>query len=228
LLVLALAAVATARPGDPALFPAAGEAVAVDLVGFGHHSGLALPRPAVAAIAERRRLPALARVAERFAAYPWIEIGWGEEEFYRNVPPGDPSTLPMALRALFRPGNGSVIHVMGVPEDPRRFFPEARLTRLPLAPAGLERLLARLETAFAGDGSSAPVELGPGLAGTSAFYGGVETFSILRVYNHWTADLLDAAGVPTAPVAATLPHGLFWDLRLRSGLAPLPPPAGAA
>jgi hypothetical protein len=36
------------------------------------------------------------------------------------------------------------------------------------------------------------------------------------------ADLLDAAGVPTSPVLATLPFGLLLDLEWRSGLAPLP------
>jgi hypothetical protein len=42
----------------------------------------------------------------------------------------------------------------------------------------------------------------------------------LRLCNHWLADLLDAAGVPTAPVVATLPPGLLADLRWRSAAAP--------
>ncbi len=48
---------------------------------------------------------------------------------------------------------------------------------------------------------------------------------MLRVCNHWIADLLDAAGVPTAPVLATLPQGLLWDLSTRAGAVPLPPTA---
>jgi hypothetical protein len=39
------------------------------------------------------------------------------------------------------------------------------------------------------------------------------------VCNHWIAGLLDAAGVPTSPVLATLPYGLILDLRWRSRLA---------
>jgi len=42
------------------------------------------------------------------------------------------------------------------------------------------------------------------------------------VCNHWVADLLDAAGVPTAPILATLPSGLLLDLKWRSNLVPLP------
>ena len=134
----------------------------------------------------------------------------------------------MALRALFRPGNASVLHVVGVSGEPRATFEAAEIVRLPLSPAGLERLLARLEAAFVRNPAEAPVELGPGLYGPSLFYRARDAFSILNVCNHWTADLLDAAGVPTAPVVATLPHGLIWDLRLRSGLKPLPPIAAGA
>jgi Protein of unknown function (DUF2459) len=47
-------------------------------------------------------------------------------------------------------------------------------------------------------------------------------FSIVNVCNHWLARLLDSAGVPTTPVLATLPYGLFLDLRWRAGLTPMP------
>jgi hypothetical protein len=35
--------------------------------------------------------------------------------------------------------------------------------------------------------------------------------------------LLDQAGVPTAPVLATWPDGLLWDLTMRAGAVRLPP-----
>jgi hypothetical protein len=50
----------------------------------------------------------------------------------------------------------------------------------------------------------------------------VETFNIFNDCNHWVARLLSAAGLPTAPVLATLPQGLLLDLKLRAGLVPLP------
>jgi hypothetical protein len=64
--------------------------------------------------------------------------------------------------------------------------------------------------------------LGPGLYGPSLFYRAVGHFNLLNVCNHWTARLLDVAGVPTAPVLATLPYGLQADLRFRSGLTIIP------
>jgi hypothetical protein len=67
-------------------------------------------------------------------------------------------------------------------------------------------------------------ELGPGLYGPSLFYRGVETFHVFNLCNHWVARLLSATGLPTAPVPATLPQGLFLDLKWRAGLVPLPKP----
>ena len=55
------------------------------------------------------------------------------------------------------------------------------------------------------------------------FYRAVGTFNLFRVCNHWIADLLDAAGVPTAPVLATWPQGLLWDLTTRAGAVRLQP-----
>ena len=67
-----------------------------------------------------------------------------------------------------------------------------------------------------------PEPLGPGLYGPSLFYRGVEAFHVFNVCNHWVARLLSAAGLPTAPVLATLPPGLLLDLKWRAGLDPLP------
>jgi hypothetical protein len=77
-----------------------------------------------------------------------------------------------------------------------------------------------LEASFR-KGEARPEPLGPGLYGPSLFYRGVETFHIFNVCNHWVARLLSAAGVPTAPVLATLPSGLFLDLQWRAGLVAL-------
>ena len=73
-------------------------------------------------------------------------------------------------------------------------------------------MLDALEASFdKGEGGAAPEPLGPGLYGPSLFYRGIEAFHIFNVCNHWVARLLSAAGVPTAPVLATLPSGLFLD-----------------
>jgi uncharacterized protein (TIGR02117 family) len=218
--------VVTARWGDSSLWPPAPGAPITEIfiVNHGYHAGIAVPRAAFAEQASRHGLSALGYVATRFADFDWLEIGWGDEGFYRYVPAADSLTVAMALRALFRPGNPSVLHVVGVKNDPRAMFANSELVPIGLSNAGFARVAALLDSTFArSNGSVMPQELGPGLYGTSLFFRGNGAFHLFNVCNHWTARVLDAAGIPTAPVLATLPFGLLLDLRWRSGLVALPP-----
>jgi uncharacterized protein (TIGR02117 family) len=216
---LVLATLLTVRPGDPDLFPASdGSGVTVHIVSHGYHSGLVVPRQVLAAAAERGRHGTLMDVARRFGAYDAVEIGWGDEQFYRHVPTAASLTWKLALQALFRPGNASVLHVVGLADSPRATFPFSDIVTLELSAEGFARVVALLDATFARDERGFPVSLGPGLYGPSLFYRADGEFNLLNVCNHWTARLLDAAGVPTAPVLATLPYGMLLDLRFRSGV----------
>jgi uncharacterized protein (TIGR02117 family) len=223
--IFAAAVLLTARRGDAALYPPAAGApsVRILLVHNGYHTGVVLPRAAVAQLAGQRGYAALIAVTTRFADYRWLEIGWGDEDFYRHVPtPGD-LTLGLALRALFRPNNPTVLHVVGV-TDPRAQFAGAPMAELDLSTQGFVRLVAKADATFARGADGLPQDLGPGLYGPSLFYRAVGHFHIARVCTHWVADMLDAAGVPTDMVLATLPQGLFLDLAMRADLK-VPPPS---
>ena len=223
--LFAAVVVGTARWGDRSLWPPAPGApvIEVAIVSHGYHSGIVLPSAALAEQASRRGLSALGYVVTRFADYDRLEIGWGDEGFYREVPTIGSLGVMLALRALFRPGNPSVLHVVGVKNDPSAVFPNSDVVRVGLGEPSLERVADRLEASFARDQDGLqPRELGAGLYGPSLFFRANGTFNIFRVCNHWIADLLDAAGVPTAPVLATLPFGLLLDLQWRSGLVRLP------
>jgi uncharacterized protein (TIGR02117 family) len=225
ILVLTLATVLTARSGDPALWPPGpGEPrIEIFVVSHGYHSGLVLPRETMAEAASQRDQVTLGAVAQRFSGYRFVEVGWGDESFYRHVPNIASLTFGLAVRALFRPGNPSVVHVVGLPGHPREVFPRADLVRVELSERGFERMLDALEASFGrGEGGRAAEPLGPGLYGPSLFYRGVETFHVFNVCNHWVGRLLLAAGLPSAPVLATLPPGLLLHLKWRSGLLPLP------
>jgi uncharacterized protein (TIGR02117 family) len=225
--LLAAMTVLTARPADPALWPPAAGAPAINIhvVSHGYHSGIIVERAAMAEAAERGGHAALAAVAQRFADYRWLEIGWGDEGFYRSVPDVASLTVRLAVRALFMPGNVSVVHVVGLDRPPRDVFPKSDIIRIPLSDKGFARMLDGLDASFGRGPGRAPLEpLGPGLYGPSLFYRGVDAFHVFNVCNHWVARLLSAAGVPTAPVLATLPPGLFLDLKWRAGLNPLPKP----
>lgn len=214
----------TLRHGDRALWPPVGRQpnVVVYVVSHGYHSGLVIPRAPAGEAAGKQGLAALGAVARRFGAYTWIEVGWGDEGFYTQVPTAASLTVPLALRALFRSGNPSVLHVVGVQGEARSVFPAADMMRLDLSERGFALLLAKIDATFAPGEGGAPAELGPGLYGPSRFYRAQGAFHLFNLCNHWVADVLHAAGVPTAPALATLPDGLLLDLKWRSGLRLLP------
>jgi uncharacterized protein (TIGR02117 family) len=220
------AVIGTAGWGDRDLWPppAGAPATEVFVVSHGYHAGILVPRKSLTEQGSRRGLSALGYVATRFAGYDQLEIGWGDEGFYREVPTPESLTVALALRALLRPGNPSVLQVVGINNGPRVMFPNSDLVRIDLGEAGFERLADKLDATFArGQDGSLPEELGPGLYGASLFFRATGAFHLFNVCNHWVAGLLAAAGVPTAPVLATLPFGLLLDLEWRSNLVRLPP-----
>ena len=227
--VLIGAAYITARPADPMLWPPRPDAgrVEVVLVSNGYHTGLALPLEALAEFASGRGYPALVAVTQRFAAFEWIEFGWGDREFYQAVPTIRDLPILLSLRALFR-SDASVVHVVGLAGDPARIFTGAELVRIPLSRNGFDQMLQQLDATFVPPENGALSDLGRGLYGPSLFYPANGRFGIFKVCNHWIAELLGAAGLPKAPVLATLPSGLIWHLRWRAGLKPVSSSTGAA
>ena len=207
--------------GDRSLYPARrpDDAVRVVLVSNGFHSGLILPRAALAEAAGRSGRSALINVATRFRQFDWVEVGWGDNDFYRATPTLDSFDWKLGLRAVLGLGGGSVLHVFGVVGDLRETYGSIDLVALSLSPEGFDRLLERLEGSFVRDENGLPVDLGPGLSAASLCYQAHGTFFFGQLCNHWTAGLLAAAGVPISPLIATWPRGLVFDLINRSGLS---------
>ncbi|WP_210483322.1 DUF2459 domain-containing protein [Microvirga antarctica] len=220
ILGVAAALLLSARPGNPTLYPPSRDATDILLVSNGYHSGLVLPVSRLAENAAREGMPAVAQLAQRFRHYDWIEIGWGDADFYR-APTVASLDWGLALTALLGRGSGSVLHVVGIEGAPETFFPGANLVRIAISPLGFDELARHLSMSFALNSDGVAEALGPGLYGPSLFYRARGHFSLLRVCNHWTADLLDAAGVPTVPLLSVLPSGLMVDLKWRSGLVPV-------
>src|SRR5258705_11998447 len=162
--------VLTARPGDRTLWPVPSGAPAMEVfvVNHGYHTGIVVPRAALASLAGARDLGPLRSIAARFDAYDWLEIGWGDEEFYTQVSAIGSLPVGMVLRALLLPNNRSVLHVVGFKNHPRRAFARLDMVQINLSEAGFAHLAGRLDATFTREeGSDFPVELGPGLYGPS-------------------------------------------------------------
>lgn len=182
-------------PGDPALWtPARGGAgVELSLLDNGFHTDLAVPRAAL----EARGGP-LAEAVRSLAPGDWILIGWGDARFYVDQSPMA-DRLPDGARAFFRPGNASVIMLDPAQADPRTLYAEDGRQTFRVTQAGFDALAAHVEASL-DLGSGAPRVAAARAGDDARFFASHEHFWIGRLCNHWTAGVLNAAGLPVRPV----------------------------
>jgi uncharacterized protein (TIGR02117 family) len=204
------------QPADPALYPPQSDAITIRVVDHGYHAGLILPRQALAELAEAESLLRLSAALTVFSAFDHVEIGWGEENFYRSVPTASLAAIPHVLRAMLNPANNSVLHMVGFNGESRRAFPSSDLITLNLSPAGLRRMAHAMDIQFRVPPSGDIAPLGPGLYGPSAFFAARDRYHLFNTCNHWIGQMLALAGVPYAPVESFISAGLMADLRRRA------------
>jgi uncharacterized protein (TIGR02117 family) len=179
-----------------AVFPEAPAAASIFLVPQGGHTGIAVRRADIAA--------ALLPEKRDFPSADYLEIGWGDRDFYMA-----PSAGPwLSFKAAFVPTQ-SVVHVAGVRGALREAFPGAEIMEIPLSRAALHGLLRYVHDAFERQGDAA-TPLGRG------FYPGRDTFHLLRTCNVWAAGALRAAGLPVRDALTV--EGILMQVRpLRRG-----------
>ena len=160
-----------------------GESATVYVDSLGWHTGLVLAREDAA--------PALGELIPEFRRFPWVEIGWGDRDFYM----ASGYSYLAGIRALFF-SQGSAIHAAGFFESPESFFDRYQLVRLKIDRKQLGALLGYIKQHLELDHCCATVRLGTSLYGEGSFYLGRGHFSIARTCNSWTAGALVAAGCP--------------------------------
>lgn len=181
-------------PGDPALFPAPSNAggVEVHVLDNGFHTDLAIPR----ALLEARPGP-LAEAVRGLPPGDWVLIGWGDARFYVDQSPIT-DRLPDGLRAFFRPGNTSVIMLDPTRSDPKGIAADQRRS-LRLSDAGFAAMTDHIQASL--DLTDGRARIAAARAGDDArFFASHEHFWIGRLCNHWSAGVLNAAGLPVRPL----------------------------
>jgi hypothetical protein len=208
---LATLAVVTRRDGDSALYPPVegGRVVEVFVVRNWLHANLAVPVSAL-----RTEGPAARAVAALPRQGEYVLLGWGDARHYRER--GKTFLRMLDLwRSFLVPDNASVIHIQPLSARPTPETTGKPVLRLALSPDGFRRLNARLDRSFALERGQLAVA-GRGRDPDAMFFRSTERTDLRKVCNHWIADLLDAAGVPTTPVADTVTAGLARDLERRA------------
>jgi hypothetical protein len=211
---LIVATLATAKGADPRLYPPAPNGkITLFLVDNGFHTDLVFPRAVLIAHGGP-----LAQATALTTTDPWVMVGWGDEKFYEARDGLSFARALDGLRALFAPGNRSVVHLEGDPWYPPQAW-RTGLHPIVVSSAGLAAMLARIDRSFAPGPGGQPLRSPVHRDHDEMFFASGESFSLFHICNHWTAQALNAAGLPVTPVIDTMPAGLVLDLKLRAHLS---------
>jgi hypothetical protein len=197
------------RDQDSGLYPPLeGDSVTVWVADNGFHSDLVLPTERL-----RARGGPMAEALKAMPPTPFVAIGWGDAKFFTDSSPAQGRILD-GLRALFAPGNPSVVRIDPLNRPPAEAYRETVL-ELQLSRAGFERLVRHLDRSFTL--TLEPVAPLPKAPFDSRYFRSREQFSVLHDCNDWTAQMISAAGAPTRPAVDALSAGLDWDLMTEDG-----------
>jgi uncharacterized protein (TIGR02117 family) len=136
----------------------------------------------------------------------YLEVGWGDRDYYMTPEP----TLWMTLKAALYPTE-SVLHIAGFSGPMEAYFPASDIVEIMLSLRGFERLCAFIQDAYARDASGAVNGLGPGLYENSRFYQGRERFHLLRTCNVWIARAIRSTGFPITPFYAITASNVIYQ-----------------
>lgn len=121
----------------------------------------------------------------------YLEVGWGDADFYQAHAPG----IGVTVKAALWPTQG-VLHVVGFQEPVASYFPYNGIVALAVDDRGMRALCVYMEKGYALDEDGQPVVLGKGLYGESRFYESAISYHLCRTCNVWASRALEEAGYP--------------------------------
>ena len=166
------------------------------LVGHGWHTGIVIP----AATIPEPLLP----VRRFYDKYEYIELSWGDEDFFKS----DEFKVGTLLKAALLP-SASVMHVVGFNGPVIDYFPLSDVIKLSLAEQKFLLLCEFISNSFDYGQQGEMVNLGPGLYGDSHFFRAHEKYYLPKTCNVWTAKALQRAGYPISPYMAMRAESLL-------------------
>ena len=154
----------------------------VYVVNHGWHTGFVLPASDI-----QKVIPEL---KNRFGYAPYIEFGWGDNEFYRS----EEITSGITLKAIFLPTD-SVVHAVAVTRNADKYFKHSEVEKFCLKDPEFKSLVKFISRSFYRDESGNILKLNHGIYGDSQFYKAKGDFHIFNTCNKWTAKGLESAGM---------------------------------
>lgn len=183
LLMLCLCCACAGTPSLPADCTSTAHRSTIYVVNHGWHTGLIL---------RRRDVPeGLWPEKADFPEADFLELGWGDWDYYQADVPGVGLTLKAALWPT-----ASVLHVVGVKGAVADRFGGFELIPLDLPDERFNDLVAYVDRSYARDRGAKTSPIGPGWSGDSLFYPARGRFHLFNTCNGWTSGALEAAGFP--------------------------------
>jgi len=140
-----------------------------------------------------------------FSDFAYIEVGWGDEAFYRSSNPG----LWHHIKAALWP-TPSVLHVGGY-DRIERHYNKSQTYMLRLQKEKYDNMCGYIQRQYEKrEGKS--VVLGKGLFPNSLFYRSSQAYHIAKTCNVWTAEVLKEAGIAIKPMLSITTENLFEQL----------------
>jgi uncharacterized protein (TIGR02117 family) len=137
----------------------------------------------------------------------YLEVGWGDRDFYQTPRAG----LGILLQAAIK-SPASVLLVVGLSSAVTSYFPYADILEIPLSHRALEELVRFIQAVYRRDATGQTVRLGPGHNHRySMFYLAEGDYSLFNTCNTWVTKALQAAGLPIR--SALLAGGVMRQAR---------------
>lgn len=121
----------------------------------------------------------------------WIEIGWGDRQFYFEMPTWDKFTFALAADALFYP-DPAVIHVNYLDVHPEQY---SSAQKIMISRETYRKLVSELTSRFIKKEGKPILLPGKGYSGSDNFYEAEGSYSIFRTCNYWTSEVLAEVGL---------------------------------
>ena len=176
-------------------------AITIWVLDHGWHTAIVVRRADVA----RALWP---EVVDDFPAAAFIEVAWGDRDFYMATP----ATVWMAIKAAVL-ANVSVLHVVGFTTPIAVYFAESQIVELRLSRRGFDAMTRFISDEYQRDGEGRPARLQRGLYGSSWFYAARSSYHLFNTCNTWVARALRAAGLSVTPVGTITAAGVMQQVR---------------
>lgn len=141
----------------------------------------------------------------------YIEIGWGDKDFYM----AENETVWLVVKAALWP-TASVLHVAEFNQHPRLMFDNDEIIELELTKDNYRELCSYINQSFKLTDEQENVKLGHGLYGNSQFYLSQEKYHLFHTCNVWAARGLKNAQVSIKPYKAITSQNVMKQLQKKN------------